>query len=154
MKDLNYDELIGRDTATINKAELNEVKGFIQLHAQQQSEKERQNHQYWALTFRIQDYLASTDTQIVPVGYFIQHLLDIYRIAPQKFAQYIGYELNSFSTLLAGKTKVSYQLATQLYQIFDIQPEVWLYLEQKNEYKRFLKKNKLAKQYQLKDLQN
>ena len=150
----NNIELIGIQSNKIDKSETEIIKRIIDARSQSQSEEDVIENQMIGIKFSINKYLNdSLNSQVVEAGEFLNDILKIYKIKKNRFAKYIGLSEPNLHALLKGRRKINNEIAKKIEQIFDIDAQAWLYMETKNDIKKFNSKNKVkGKEYSLKEL--
>lgn len=141
----NNIELIGIQSNTIDKTEAEIIKRIIDAHAKSQSQEEIIENQMIGIKFSINRYLNdSLDTEIIETGQFLNDILSVYKIKKNRFAKYIGLSEPNLHALLKGRRKINNEIAKKLELIFNIDAQAWLYMETKNEIKKFNALSKIS----------
>lgn len=141
----NNIELIGIQSNKIDKQESQMIRRIIDAHSKSQTKEEIIENQMIGLKFSLNNYLNdSIDTNIIEAGKFLNDILSIYNIKKNKFAKYIGLSEPNLHALIKGRRKINNEIARKLELIFDIDAQAWLYIETKNDIKKFNKKNKIS----------
>ncbi len=141
----NNIELIGIQSNKIDKQESQMIRRIIDAHSKSQTKEEIIENQMIGLKFSLNNYLNdSIDTKIIEAGKFLNDILSIYNIKKNKFAKYIGLSEPNLHALIKGRRKINNEIARKLELIFDIDAQAWLYIETKNDIKKFNKKNKIS----------
>ena len=150
---VNKGGIIGSEDAKIEQRELKKIKAIIRVHASEQDEAQQLATKVFAIKLRMEVSLEfdTIRTSIHP-GFFIKELINAYQIKNVDFARYLGYNDNNLSAIYSGKRKVNFELAYKLSQIFEIKPEIWLFLQLKYDYQKFEQSNPDQKAYRLIDL--
>ena len=150
----NNIELIGIQSNKIDRSETEIIKRIINARSQSQSEEEKIENQLIGIKFSINKYLNdSLNTDIIEAGEFLNDILRAYKIKKNKFAKYIGLSEPNLHALLKGRRKINNDIANKLEMIFKIDAQAWLYMETKNEIKKFNSKTDLKKRhYSIKEL--
>ena len=86
-------------------------------------------------------YLSEPITQLKPVGEFLNELLEIYKVKKTKFAKLIDYENTNLHAVLKGRRRLNNKLATKIGSIFSIDPQLWMYIDAKNELAKYQGEN-------------
>lgn len=125
---------IGSNSIDINAEEFVILRQKIAEDASQQTRKQKIENSILAAKLRMLAYLEQyTSEKSVTSGAFLKALLDELSIPGKRFAAYIGLKPSNLSALLSGKRRISSSLALKLEEIFDIDAEIWLKIEAKNE---------------------
>jgi len=150
----NNIELIGIQSNKVDKSETEIIKRIIDARSQSQSEEEVIENQMIGIKFSINKYLNETlNSEVVEAGEFLNDILKIYNIKKNRFAKYIGLSEPNLHALLKGRRKINNEIAKKIELIFKIDAQAWLYMETKNDIKKFNSKSKLKdKEYSLKEL--
>ena len=150
----NNIELIGIQSNKIGKSETEIIKRIIDARSQSQSEDEIIDNQMIGVKYSINKYLNDPiTTKVIETGAFLNDILKIYKIKKNRFAKYIGLSEPNLHALLKGRRKINNAIAKKIELIFKIDAQAWLYMETKNEIKKFNSKNTIApKDYSIKEL--
>ncbi len=150
----NNIELIGIQSNKVNKSESEIIKRIIDARAQSQSKDAIIENQMIGVKYSINEYLnGPLDTEVIEAGEFLNDILKVYQIRKNKFAKYIGLSEPNLHALLKGRRKVNNEIAKKLELIFKIGAQAWLYIETKNDIKKFNSKNSITeKDYSIKEL--
>lgn len=151
---VNNIELIGIQSNKVDKSETEIVKRIINARSQSQSEDQIIENQMIGIRFSINNYLKdSLTSEVIEAGEFLNDILKIYKIKKNRFAKYMGLSEPNLHALLKGRRKINNEIAKKLELIFKIDAQAWLFMETKNEIKRFNSNNELtAKEYSIKGL--
>lgn len=152
-KEKHFDHLIGEQDHKSAPEEIKILKRIIKAHSEEYSEDERMNFKRIGLHLRMQRYLSEPIKQIKPVGEFLNELLEIYKVKKTKFAELVDYESTNLHAVLKGRRRLNNKLATKIGSIFLIDPQLWMYIDAKNELAIYQKENKISKsKYSIKQL--
>ena len=142
----NNIELIGIQSNKVDKSETQIIKRIIEAHSKSQTHEEVIENKMIGLRFSLSQYLNEPiESKIYEVGEFITDVLRIHGIKKNKFARYIGLSEPNLHALLKGRRKINNIIAKKLELIFDIDAQAWLYLETKNDIKKFNSTNSISK---------
>jgi len=141
----NNIELIGIQSNKINKSEAEIIKRIIEAHSKSQSNEEVIENKMIGVKFSLNKYLNDKiNSELIDAGEFLNDILKIYNIKKNKFAKYIGLSEPNLHALLKGRRKINNEIAKKLELIFEIDAQAWLYIETKNEIKKFNATNKIS----------
>jgi len=140
-----FDHIIGEQNSTSNPDEIKMLKRIIKAHSEDYTENEKMNFQRIGLHLRMKRYLTDPIKKIQPVGEFLNELLEIYKVKKIKFAELIDYENTNLHAVLRGRRRLNNKLATKIGLIFSIDPQLWMYIDAKNELAKYQKENKFPK---------
>lgn len=134
--------------------EFKALKTAILSYTAQQTPEEKVENKLISLKLKMEDYLNQQNPKkIVGTGQFLKEILKTLNIKNNTFAEYIGLTKSNFSALINGNRKLNLDLAITLGRIFNVKPEIWLNIENKNQLFQMMNKNKKKyEQYQLEDL--
>ena len=142
---VNNIELIGIQSNKINKSETEIIKRIIDAHSKSQSNEEVIENKMIGVKFSLNKYLnEEINSELVEAGEFLNDILKIYKIKKNRFAKYIGLSEPNLHALLKGRRKINNEIAKKLELIFGIDAQAWLYIETKNEIKKFNAKNNIS----------
>ena len=144
-KDKYFDHIIGEQSCKSSPTDIKMLKRIIKAHSEDYSEEEKMNIQRIGIHLSMKRYLSEPIKQIKPVGEFLNELLDIYKVKKTKFAELIDYENTNLHAILRGRRRLNNKLATKIGSIFLIDPQLWMYIDAKNELAKFHKENKFQK---------
>jgi plasmid maintenance system antidote protein VapI len=151
---INNIELIGIQSNKIDKSEAEIIKRIIDARSQSQTDEEVIENQMIGIKFSINQYLnGSITADLVEAGEFLNDILKAFNIRKNRFANYIGLSEPNLYALLKGRRKFNNEIANKIEQIFNIDAQVWLYIETKNDIKKFNSQKKISpNEYSLKGL--
>jgi len=144
-KNKYFDQILGEQNAMSNPEEIKMLKRIIKADSEDYSEEEKMNFKRIGLHLRMKRYLAEPIKNIKPVGEFLNELLEIYKVKKVKFAEIIDYENTNLHAVLKGRRRLNNKLASKIGSIFSIDPQLWMYIDAKNELAKYQKENKLLK---------
>ncbi len=105
-----------------------------------------------ALKYKMEDYY-STNLNNIEVGNFIKSFIESTEIKQNRFAEYIDMKPSNFSKILSGDRKINMELALILEKLSDIEAELWLNIQSKNDLAKISKRmNVELKKYRLNQL--
>ncbi len=116
--------------------ESNEFKDFqllIQAKANSLSPKVRNKVQLYTLRLKMLQYLKSDKPTIKTVGYFLKQALTKLKIKQNKFANYIDLKPPNLTKIIKDQRKINMELALIFEHIFNIEAEIWIRIQTKNE---------------------
>jgi plasmid maintenance system antidote protein VapI len=147
-------ELIGIQSNKIDKSEAEIIKRIIDARSQSQSEEEVIENHMIGIKFSMNKYLSdSIKSEVIEAGQFLNDILKVFKIKKNRFAKYIGLSEPNLHAMLRGRRKINNDIAKKIEQIFNIDAQAWLYIETKNDIKKFNSKNNgTDKGYSLKEL--
>ncbi|MBB3697390.1 helix-turn-helix domain-containing protein [Flammeovirga yaeyamensis] len=111
----------------------NEFQAILLKKAQARNSEQRMNIELLNIKYQMEDYLASNDNDIIPVGNFLKIILKTLKIKQKQFAEYVGLKPSNLSKLISGERPVNYDLALIFGKIFNHSPMLWIEIQAKNE---------------------
>jgi len=148
-----FDHILGTQFDDTSEQDVKLTKRILDAMIQEQPIEELRKNQHIGVKLEMNDYLLSDTKKITRTGDFLFRLFNIYNINKTKFAEHIGYESANLHALLKGRRKFNSNLASKIGEIFNIDPEIWLFIEAKNELKEFhTNKTRKLKNVSLKQL--
>lgn len=151
--DKNFDHILGEQNSNSNPKDLKMLKNIIKAHSDDYSEDEKMNFQRIGLHLRMKRYLSEPISHIIPTGHFLKELLEIYKVKKIKFAELIEYENSNLHAVLKGRRRLNNKLATKIGTMFSIDPQLWMFIDAKNELAKFQKdKSYLKSKYSIDQL--
>lgn len=138
-------EIIGQNSNKVNLKETEMTMRIIDAYSKDLTQEETIKIQLSGLKLRMANYLNNnTNSTIVNTGEFLNQLLKIYKIKKNKFAKHIEIEEPNLHALIKGRRKINNKIAKKLEMIFKIDAQIWMFIETKNEVKKFDKLNSLS----------
>lgn len=152
-KVIYFDHILGEQSASSNPEEIKMLKRVITAHSEEYSEDDKMNFQRVGLHLRMKRYLIEPIVEVKPVGEFLNELLRIYKVKKIKFADLIDYENTNLHAVLKGRRRINNKLAIKIGLIFSIDPQLWMFIDAKNELAKYEKENTIkGMKYNLKNL--
>lgn len=125
---------LGTGLINLNSNDFKELRRIIKKSAESLKEEKRIENQLLSIRFRMEEYLNQAEPkEIIPVGNFLKEFFVVLKIKNIAFAEYIGYESSNLSAILNGRRKINPDLAIKFGIIFQIDPVIWLHIQNKNE---------------------
>lgn len=136
-----------------NSREFKELQLFLLKKAQELSLEEKLQIELLALQYKMEDYLKATidENSKMSVGDFLRLYLKNLGIKQSKLATYIGLQPSNFNRILSGERRINFELSMILGQLFQVDPQIWLNIQVKNDYLRLEAKKDYSK-FKLQDL--
>lgn len=139
-------EIIGDNSNKVNDADNKILKRIIESYSSELSKSELISNKMTGIKIRMYSYLDQEDnSELVNAGEFLTQVLKVYEIKKSKFADYLGLEKPNLHALLKGRRKINNLIAKKLELTFGIEDKLWLFVETKNEIKKFNKSHNLRK---------
>jgi plasmid maintenance system antidote protein VapI len=137
MKDKYFDQLIGtqKDLTTDQDRQL--TKNILDAYIKELPKEELAENQRIGVKLEMKSYLKSDTKETIIAGEFLNKLIAIFNIKKTKFAEYLGVENANLHALIKGRRKFNSKIATIVGEAFNISPELWMFIEAKNELKKF-----------------
>ena len=134
-KNLRFDHLIGEEKNQYSEQDLKIYRNIIKAHSKNQSIEEQRSIKHMSVRLEMEDYIKSSDPKLKVTGSFLEKLLKIYDVKKSQFAKFIELERPNFYALLKGRRKLNSIIEVKVSETFNIDPELWLFIEAKNEIK-------------------
>lgn len=137
----------------VGSEEFKTFQAILLNHAKTQSNRQRKEIELMALKLQMKAYLEAAEAPTQLAGEFLKTCLKTLQIRQNKFASYIGIRPSNLSKLLKGERPINHELALILDQLFNIDAELWLEIQDKNELEKLRRSDKSSyQQYNLDDL--
>lgn len=144
----------GQGLVNTNSKDFKGLREAIKEHAKQQTPLEQIRYELLSLKFQMETYVSDEEPlELIDVGAFLKRHLKALGIKNKVFAKYIEIEASNLSSITKGRRKINTDLAFKLGQVFNLDPNVWLLIQSKNELLGLDKEKRLDYQkYKLDDL--
>jgi len=161
MATINNDEInaggingSGKGTVDTNHKDYKLMREKIVAESSAQSVEERIRYTLYALQIKMKSYLLSdTPSELIQVGAFLKFYLSAVGVKSKHFANYLDVEETNLTAILQGNSRISVDLAFKLGQLFDMDANLWLLLQNKNDLLSIKKEHQLSyEKYRLSDL--
>lgn len=152
---VNEGGINGSGTSSIgfSSEELNILNEKIKEAYEKQTPEQKLKNKVLSLKYKMEDYLEQNSSEkLILVGDFLEEVLDIISIKNRVFAKYIGLSKHELSKIINGRRKLNNDLALKIGNTFDINPSLWIDIQNKNEL--FLLKNENDTDYRKYKLEN
>ena len=153
---INEGGIIGSGEGLVNQnsREFKELQRMIKERSVGMKESEWIANQLFSIRFQMESYLDTAQPeQLKGAGRFLEEFIAVLKIKKKAFAEYIDYKESNLSAIFSGKRKINTDLAIKFGEIFNVDPVIWLHIQNKNELIETLKENKSKyEKYKLKDL--
>ncbi len=138
----------------INSKDYKALQKAVKENAQKQSTKSRIKYKFISLKLQIESYVSDkSPEQIRSAGSFLKEYLSVIGIKNKEFAKYIEIEESNLSSVISGRRKINTELAFKLGQVLDVEPNIWLLIQSKNELLNIGQERKIkTMKYKLDDL--
>jgi len=137
MKNKYFDHILGKQKDDTTSEEKKLTKNILDAYIKEMPKEQLAENQRIGVKLQMKNYLQSDSKETVLAGEFLNRLLAIYDIKKTKFAEYLEIENANLHALLRGRRKFNSKTATIVGEMFKINPELWMYIEAKNELKKF-----------------
>lgn len=144
----------GKGIVNTNSKDFIGLRNAIKEHAKKQTPSDRIKYELISIKFQMENYvLTDAPPEIIEVGEFLKKHLKAIKVKNKEFATYIELEESNLSSIIRGRRKINIDVACKLGQVFELDPNLWLLIQSKNELLAVDKKRKLEYQkYKLDDL--
>jgi len=137
MKNKYFDHIIGKQKDDISSQEKKLTKNILDAYIKELPKEQIMENQRIGITLQMKSYLNNESKETIVAGEFLNKLIGIYNIKKTKFAEFIELENANLHALLKGRRKFNSKIATVVGETFNIKPEIWMFIEAKNELKKF-----------------
>lgn len=151
-KNIGFDHIIGDGNSQLSEPEIEIYQRIIKAHSDQQSIEDKRLIKHISLRLEMEDYLDSESSEIKLAGSFLERLLKVYNVKKSQFAEYIDMERTNFYALLKGRRKFNNIIAIKVGETFNIDPQLWMFIEVKNEMKVYRSESDKNKEYNISNL--
>lgn len=155
-KDINPGGLTGtgQGLVNVNSTDYKALQKAIVEHAQNQSPQEKIKYELVSIRFRMENYILNEQPfQLIDAGEFLKEYLKAIGVKNKTFAKYIEIEESNLSSIIKGRRKINIDLAFKLGELFNMNPNLWLLIQNKNELHRIdHQRKKRYSTYRLNDL--
>jgi len=132
-----FDHILGKQKDDTSEQEKKLTKNILDAYIKELPQEELKENQRIGIKLRMKSYLNSDAKETIEAGEFLNSLFTIYNIKKSKFAEFIGIENGNLHALLKGRRKFNSKIATIVGETFSIDPQLWMYIEAKNELLKF-----------------
>lgn len=143
MKDKYFDHILGNQKDSTSDQDKKLTKNILDAYIKEIPKEELAENQRIGIKLEMKSYLEDGLKETILAGEFLNKLIEIYHIKKTKFAEYLGIENANLHALLKGRRKFNSKIATIVGETFKINPEIWMYIEAKNDLKKFNQNTKL-----------
>lgn len=144
----------GKGIVNTNSKDFKALRKAIVEHAKNQSPEERIKIELFSLKLQMESYInREAPKEVINAGEFLRQHLKAIKVKNKAFAKYIDLEESNLSSIIKGRRKINTDLAFILGQIFNLDPNLWLLIQSKNELLQVDKKRvQKYKKYKLEEL--
>lgn len=146
MNNKYFDQILGAQDDETTDQDRKLTQNILDAYVQKLPQGEIEENQRIGVKLQMQSYLNESINEIIEAGEFLNKLLIIYKVKKSQFATSIGIENSNLHALLKGRRKFNSKIATLVGESFNINPELWMFIEAKNELKKFSLANKIRKE--------
>lgn len=135
-KDNLMEGIIGDGSGLINpnSEDFRILREKVLEHSSEISDEERMRIRIKGLKYRMESYLNDNSPEkLIPVGLFLKELVEIIKVPHKDFAAYIGLKNTNLSAIYRGTRRINHDLAMKLGHIFNMNPGLWLNIQNKVE---------------------
>ncbi len=124
----------GKGVVNVNSQDYKELRKVIKEKVQDLDEKEKLKYGIISVRLQMESYVSDeTMEEIIPLGQFLRKLLQLTKISNKGFAEFIGIQETNLSSIINGRRKINSELAYKLGCTFELNPNLWLAIQSKNE---------------------
>lgn len=137
MKNKYFDHILGKQKDDTSNEDRKITKNILDAYIKELPVDELAENQRIGIKLLMKSYLENESGETIVAGEFLNRLINIYNIKKIKFAKFLGIENANLHALLKGRRKFNSKIATAVGEIFKINPELWMFIEAKNDLKKF-----------------
>jgi addiction module HigA family antidote len=124
----------------VKSSSYQQLKAAIKTRAAEFTEAEKREIEFNAIRYRMMEYIEDEDySTVVEPGEFIRQYLKAANVKQNVFASFINTNPGNLGKLLNGERRINHETAMILGKTFNIEPKIWLYIQDKNEMARLNK---------------
>ncbi|MEJ0105516.1 MAG: transcriptional regulator [Bacteroidota bacterium] len=130
--------------------DLAELKAQAKENAGKRTTDQILKNELMALRYEMEDYIAGNDVtdKTMTLDNVVSAYLAILNLSFRRFAICLGTTDGNLKKYLSGERKFNKDLAMRFGNFFHTSPEIWLYLQLKNELSELKKEKRKIKQYE------
>ena len=138
----------------INSKDYKLLQKAVQEQSKKQDSRSRIRYKFISLKLQVESYISEDNPEeVLSAGSFLKEYLNVIGVKNKDFAKFIEVEESNLSSIIRGRRKINTELAFKLGQIFNIDPNLWLLIQSKNELLKIAKERKIEyRKYQLEKL--
>ena len=156
MENNSRDTIEINENEVFNKDNLNKIREYINEKSKEQSAAEKIELEILAIKFKMEDYInESSSKKEMQIFDFVKLYLKTLNIRQKKLATVFEMQDSNLYKYLKGERKLNVDIVFKLSSFSNTQPELWYYIQTRNELNAVLKeKGKLYsyKKYSYKNL--
>lgn len=137
MKNNHFDHILGKQIDDTSDQDRKLTKNILDAYIKEIPNENLAENQRIGIQLQMKSYLKSDIKETIYAGEFLNKLFTIYNIKKTKFAEFLGIENANLHALLKGRRKFNSKISTVVGEAFKINPEIWMFIEAKNELKKF-----------------
>jgi len=145
MKDKHFDQILGIQKDLTTEQERKLTKNILDAYIKELPKEDLAENQRIGVKLEMKSYLKNDTKETIIAGEFLNKLITIFNIKKTKFAEYLGLENANLHALIKGRRKFNSKISTVVGETFNIKPELWMFIEAKNELKKFNSTTKLKR---------
>lgn len=132
-----------------NEAKMTKLKAFISAESEKQSPERKLRNEILAVKYQMQDYIEQQEIEReMRILDFVKLYLKILNITQKEFASMFEMKDSNLYKYLTGERKLNSDLALKLSSFSHTQPELWYYIQIKNELLELKKEKGKIKKYE------
>lgn len=137
-----------KTTQIWNSKNVSMVKAHILEASKKQSPEQKLRNQVLAIQYQMQNYLEQDDmVNEMQLLDFVKLYLRILKMSQKSFAESLGMKDSNLHKYLTGERKLNPDLVMKLSSFSHTQPEMWYYIQTKNQLFELKKEKKKMHQY-------
>lgn len=144
----------GTGVVNVNSEDYKALQKAIIDHSKQRTPEQKTKTRLWSLRLQMETYVSCEKPKsFVEVGTYLKEHIKAIGVKNKNFANYIEIEESNLSAIITGRRKINTTLAYKLGEMFNLDPGLWLRIQNRNELLKLKKEGKTGnKKYELDDL--
>lgn len=124
----------GEGVVNINSKDYKGLQKAVQEHYKKREKKDIIRTKLISIRLQMKTYVStSSPSEIKTSGFFLKKFIKSIGIKNKEFANFINIEEPNLSAILNGKRRINTDLALILGLVFNINPNIWLQIQIKND---------------------
>ena len=145
---------LGFGTVNTNSADYRELQKQVMLHSSNRTDRDIIQHKIISAKLQLQEYVNNEESQPrIETGQFLKIFINSTGVKNKDFAKYLEIEESNLSAIIRGRRKITIELAYKLGELFDLDPNLWVVVQSKNDFLDIQKsQQKRSRKYKLNEL--
>lgn len=124
----------GKGVLNVNSTDFIALRNAIEVHAENTDKLKSIEHELFSIELQMINYVQQTNIEAIKeICVFLKAAIKSTNIKHAVFAQYAKIEASNLSAILNNKRRISVEFAVKIGYIFNINPNLWLQVQSKND---------------------